>query len=86
MTGYEEDFDFCEPDERRFSPRLSLLIIVLLSGVAWWLLLPVLSFLFSFLGPYAIIAIVLYGLIRLGRPLFEKSVEGMILGDYYPTD
>lgn len=86
MTNSVEELDLNEPEERRFSARLSLLIIILLNGAAWWLLLPVLSFLFSVLGPYAITACVVFGLVRLGLPVLEKSSKGLVLGHYYLTD
>jgi len=85
MTSYEEESDFYEPNEDRFSPRLSLLIIVSLSAVGWWLLLPILSALISH-GVYMMIAIVVFGLVRILQTLFKESTRGVVPGGYYLSD
>lgn len=86
MTSYEEDFDFCEPDERRFSPRLSLLIIVSLSAVGWWLLFPVLRALFSLYGAPLMTVVILVGLARVVLVLLRTSSNGVVPGNYYLSD
>jgi hypothetical protein len=86
MTSYEEDFDSCEPDERRFSPRLSLLIIVSLSAVGWWLLLPILRALFSLYGVPLMAAVIMLGLARVVLVLLRTSSKGVVPGNYYLSD
>ena len=86
MTSYEEDFDFCEPDERRFSPRLSLLIMVSLSIVGWGVLLPILWALFSRYGILLMIALILIGFARFVFTLLPESSKGVVPGNYYLSD